>query len=53
MLAVLVNVINVIQRWRGLGSVHKRRHALAEASHTHDAGYPFSFDNICEEKSSI
>jgi hypothetical protein len=50
MLAVLVDAINVVQGWRGLGSARKRR-AFAEAAHwvnCRGTGYPFSFDSICD-----
>jgi hypothetical protein len=50
MLAVLVDAINVLQGWRGVGNARKRR-AFAEAAHwvnTIGTGYPFSFDSICD-----
>ena len=50
MLAVLVDTINVLQGWRGIGNARKRR-AFAEAAHwvnTCGTGYPFSFDSICD-----
>jgi hypothetical protein len=50
MLAVLVEAINVVQGWRGVGGAYKRR-AFAEAAHwvnTCGTGDPFSFDSICD-----
>jgi hypothetical protein len=50
MLAVLVDAINVLHGWRGVGSGRKRR-AFAEAAqwiNTRGSTYPFSFDSICE-----
>jgi hypothetical protein len=50
MLAVLVDAINVLQTWKGIGSAHKRRN-FAEAAqwvNTSGTGYPFSFDSVCD-----
>src|SRR5947209_8064256 len=50
MLAVLVDAINVLQTWKGIGSAHKRRN-FAEAAqwvNTLGTGYPFSFDSVCD-----
>lgn len=50
MLAVLVDAINAIRRWRGVGG-GRRRQAFAEATHwinTQGIGCPFSFDGVCE-----
>ena len=50
MLAVLVDAINVLQGWHGVGSARKR-HAFAEAAqwvNTPGTHYPFSFDSVCD-----
>ena len=50
MLAVLVDAINVLQGWQGVGSARKRR-AFAEAAqwvNTRGTHYPFSFDSVCD-----
>ena len=50
MLAVLVDAINVLQGWQGVGSARKRR-AFAEAAqwvNTRGTNYPFSFDSVCD-----
>jgi hypothetical protein len=49
MLAVLVDAINVLQRWKGAGSARKRRD-FAEAAqwvNTRGTRHPFSFDSVC------
>jgi len=50
MLAVLVDAINILQRWNRRGSAHKRR-TFADAAWwvlLQGTNYPFSFDNVCE-----
>jgi hypothetical protein len=50
MLAVLVDAINILQRWQRVDSAHKRR-AFAEAAHwvnTRRTSCQFSFDNVCD-----
>jgi hypothetical protein len=50
MLAVLVDAINILQRWQRVESAHKRR-AFAEVAHwvnTTRTGSQFSFDNVCD-----
>jgi hypothetical protein len=50
MLAVLVDAINVLQGWQGVGNARKRR-AFAEAAqwvNTRGTNYPFSFDSVCD-----
>ena len=50
MLAVLVDAINVLRGWRGVGSGRKRR-AFAEAAqwvNTTGTHYPFAFDSVCD-----
>jgi hypothetical protein len=50
MLAVLVDAINVLQSWKGNGSVRKRQN-FAEAAqwvNTRGTRHPFSFDSVCQ-----
>jgi hypothetical protein len=50
MLAVLVDAINVLQSWHGVGSARKRCN-FAEAAqwvNTRGTSYPFSFDSVCD-----
>jgi hypothetical protein len=50
MLAVLVDAINILQRWQRVESAHKRR-AFAEVAHwvnTTRTGSQFSFENVCD-----
>jgi hypothetical protein len=50
MLAVLVDAINILQRWNRIGSARKRR-TFAEAARwvlMPGTNYPFSFDNVCD-----
>ena len=49
MLAVLVDAINILQSWKGNGSVRKRQN-FAEAAqwvNTRGTHHPFSFDSVC------
>jgi hypothetical protein len=50
MLAVMVDAINILQRWKGTGGGRKRRN-FAEAAkwvNTRGTGHPFSFDSVCD-----
>jgi hypothetical protein len=50
MLAVLVDAINILQRWNRMGSARKRR-TFADAARwvlMQGTNYPFSFDNVCD-----
>jgi hypothetical protein len=50
MLAVLVDAINILQRWNRIGSARERR-TFAEAARwvlMQGTNYPFSFDNVCD-----
>jgi hypothetical protein len=49
-LAVLVDAINDLQSWKGVGSARKRRNC-AEAAlwvNTRGSCHPFSFDSVCD-----
>jgi hypothetical protein len=49
-LAVLVEAINDLQSWKGVGSARKRRNC-AEAAlwvNTRGTTHPFSFDSLCD-----
>jgi hypothetical protein len=50
MLAVMVDAINVLQSWKGAGSVRKRRNfgEAAQWVNTRGTGHPFSFDSVCD-----
>jgi hypothetical protein len=50
MLAVLVDALNVLQSWRGVGSGRKRRDFAEAAQWVNCVGttHPFSFDSICD-----
>jgi hypothetical protein len=50
MLAVLVDAINILQRWNRMGSARKRRTFTDAAQWILMKGtnYPFSFDNVCD-----
>ena len=50
MLAVLVDAINILQRWNKIGRARERR-TFADAAQwvlMQGANYPFSFDNVCD-----
>jgi hypothetical protein len=50
MLAVLIDAINVLQSWKGIGNPRKRRD-FAEAAqwvNTRGTHHPFSFDSVCD-----
>jgi hypothetical protein len=50
MLAVLVDALNVLQSWRGVGSGRKRRDFAEAARWVNCVGttHPFSFDSVCD-----
>jgi hypothetical protein len=50
MLAVLVDAINVLQSWKGIGSLRKRRNFAEAAQWVNTPGthHPFSFDSVCD-----
>ncbi len=49
MLAVLVDAINVLQRWKAAGGARRRRDfgEAAQWVNTRGSRHPFSFDSIC------
>src|SRR5258708_29414918 len=50
MLAVLVDAINILQRWNKIGRARERR-TFADAAQwvlMQGTNYPFSFDNVCD-----
>src|SRR5215471_16031442 len=49
-LAMLVNAINDLQSWRGMGSARKRRNCSEAALWVNNRGtcHPFSFDSVCD-----
>jgi hypothetical protein len=49
-LAVLVDAINDLQSWKGVGSARKRRNCAEAALWVNTRGtcHPFSFDSVCD-----